>query len=196
MARNRQPILKKCRALGIEPTVLGVNKKSNRGPRPNANTKPTEYAVQLKEKQKAKFVYGVMEKQFFKLYEEASRKDGVTGENLVQYLERRLDNVVYRLGLVKTRRQARQVVSHGHILINGKRVNIASYRIKAGDVVAVAEASKNIAIIKEAVEEGKAVPSWLEFDASKFAGKVLQNPNRDVVDFELNEALIVEFYSR
>lgn len=196
MARNRQPILKKCRALGIDPTVLGVNKKSNRGPRPNANTKPTEYAVQLKEKQKAKFVYGVMEKQFYKLYEEASRKDGVTGENLVQYLERRLDNVVYRLGFVKTRKQARQVVSHGHILINGKRVNIASYRVKAGDVVAVAEASKNIAIIKEAVEEGKSVPSWLEIDAAKFAGKVLQNPNRDVVDFELNEALIVEFYSR
>jgi len=196
MARNRQPILKKCRALGIDPTVLGVNKKSNRGPRPNANTKPTEYAVQLKEKQKAKFVYGVMEKQFYKLYEEASRKDGVTGENLVQYLERRLDNVVYRLGLVKTRKQARQIVSHGHILINGKKVNIASYRIKSGDVVAVAEASKNIAIIKEAVEEGKTTPSWLEFDASKFAGKVLQNPNRDVVDFELNEALIVEFYSR
>lgn len=196
MARNRQPILKRCRALGIDPTVLGVNKKSNRGPRPNANTKPTEYAVQLKEKQKAKFVYGVMEKQFYKLYEEATRKDGVTGENLVQYLERRLDNVVYRLGLVKTRKQARQVVSHGHIQINGKRVNIASYRVKAGDVVAVAEASKNIAIIKEAVEEGKSVPSWLEMDAAKFAGKVLQNPNRDVVDFELNEALIVEFYSR
>ncbi len=196
MARNRQPILKRCRALGIDPTVLGVNKKSNRGPRPNANTKPTEYAVQLKEKQKAKFVYGVMEKQFYKLYEEASRKDGVTGENLVQYLERRLDNVVYRLGFVKTRKQARQVVSHAHILVNGKRVNIASYRVKAGDVVAVAEASKNIAIIKEAVEEGKSVPSWLEIDAAKFAGKVLQNPNRDVVDFELNEALIVEFYSR
>ena len=196
MARNRQPILKRCRALGIDPTVLGVNKKSNRGPRPNANTKPTEYAVQLKEKQKAKFVYGVMEKQFYKLYEEASRKDGVTGENLVQYLERRLDNVVYRLGFVKTRKQARQVVSHAHILVNGKRVNIASYRVKAGDVVAVAEASKNIAIIKEAVEEGKSVPSWLEMDAAKFAGKVLQNPNRDVVDFELNEALIVEFYSR
>lgn len=196
MARNRQPILKRCRALGIDPTVLGVNKKSTRGPRPNANTKPTEYAIQLKEKQKAKFVYGVMEKQFFKLYEEASRKDGVTGENLVQYLERRLDNVVYRLGLVKTRKQARQVVSHAHILVNGKRVNIASYRVKAGDVVAVAEASKTIAIIKEAVEESRAIPSWLEFDASKFAGKVLQNPNRDVVDFELNEALIVEFYSR
>ena len=196
MARNRQPILKRCRALGIDPTVLGVNKKSNRGPRPNANTKPTEYAIQLKEKQKAKFVYGVMEKQFYKLYEEASRKDGVTGENLVQYLERRLDNVVYRLGFVKTRKQARQVVSHGHILINGKRVNIASYRVKAGDVVAVSENSKNIAIIKEAVEEGKSVPSWLEIDTAKFAGKVLQNPNRDVVDFELNEALIVEFYSR
>ena len=196
MARNRQPILKKCRALGIDPTVLGVNKKSNRGPRPNANTKPTEYAVQLKEKQKAKFVYGVMEKQFYKLYEEASRKDGVTGENLVQYLERRLDNVVYRLGFVKTRKQARQVVSHAHILVNGKRVNIASYRVKAGDVVAVEKKKKNIAIIKEAVEEGKSVPSWLEIDAAKFAGKVLQNPNRDVVDFELNEALIVEFYSR
>ncbi|MBN2838656.1 MAG: 30S ribosomal protein S4 [Fusobacteriaceae bacterium] len=196
MARNRQPILKKCRALGIDPTVLGVNKKSNRGPRPNANTKPTEYAIQLKEKQKAKFIYGVMEKQFYKLYEEATRKDGVTGENLIQYLERRLDNVVYRLGLVKTRKQARQIVSHGHILVNGKRVNIASYRIKAGDVVSVVENSKNIAIIKEAVEEGRTAPSWLEFEASKFEGKVLQNPNRDVLDFELNEALIVEFYSR
>jgi small subunit ribosomal protein S4 len=195
MAINRQPILKKCRTLGIDPTVLGVNKKSNRGSRPNANQKPTEYAIQLREKQKAKFVYGVMEKQFLKLYEEANRKDGVTGENLLQYLERRLDNVVYRLGFVKTRRQSRQVVSHGHILVNGRKVNVASYRVKAGDVITIAEASRNVAFIKEAVEEATA-PSWLELDKSNFTGKVLQNPGRDALDFELNEALIVEFYSR
>ncbi len=195
MARNRQPILKKCRTLGLDPIVLGVNKKSNRGPRPNANQKPTEYAIQLREKQKAKFVYGVMEKQFVKLYEEASRKDGVTGENLLQYLERRLDNVVYRLGFVKTRRQARQIVSHGHILVNGRKVNIASYRVKAGDVVSVVEASRSVTIIKEAVEEATA-PTWLELDKANFSGKVIQNPGRDAVDFELNEALIVEFYSR
>lgn len=195
MAINRQPILKRCRALGLDPSVLGINKKSNRGPRPNANQKPTEYAIQLREKQKAKFVYGVMEKQFYKLYEEATRKDGVTGENLLQYLERRLDNVVYRLGFVKTRRQSRQVVSHGHILVNGKRVNIASYRVKAGDVISVAEASREVEFIKEAVAEANA-PTWLELDKANFTGKVLQNPGRDAVDFELNEALIVEFYSR
>jgi len=195
MAINRQPILKKCRTLGIDPTVLGVNKKSNRGPRPNANQKPTEYAIQLREKQKAKFVYGVMEKQFVKLYEEATRKDGVTGENLLQYLERRLDNVVYRLGFVKTRRQARQVVSHGHILVNGRRVDVASYRVKAGDVVSVLEASRSVALIKDAIAEATA-PTWLELDKTNFTGKVIQNPGRDAIDFELNEALIVEFYSR
>lgn len=195
MAINRQPILKKCRTLGIDPTVLGVNKKSNRGPRPNANQKPTEYAIQLREKQKAKFVYGIMEKQFVKLYEEATRKDGVTGENLLQYLERRLDNVVYRLGFVKTRRQARQVVSHGHILVNGRRVDVASYRVKAGDIVSVLEASRNVALIKDAIAEATA-PTWLELDKTNFTGKVIQNPGRDAIDFELNEALIVEFYSR
>lgn len=195
MARNRQPILKRCRALGLDPVVLGVNKSSNRGPRPNANKKPTEYAVQLKEKQKAKFVYNVMEKQFRKLYEEATRKDGVTGLNLIQYLERRLENVVYRLGFAKTRNQARQIVSHGHIAVNGRRVNIASYRVKAGDVVSVIENSKNLDIIKTAVEEAVA-PAWLELDRAAFAGKVLQNPTKDDLDFELNEALIVEFYSR
>ena len=121
MARNRQPVLKKCRALGLDPLVLGVNKTSKRGPRPNANKKPTEYAIQLREKQKAKFIYNVMEKQFRKLYEEASRKDGVTGLNLIQYLERRLENVVYRLGFAKTRRQARQVVSHGHVSVDRKK---------------------------------------------------------------------------
>ncbi|ADO83554.1 30S ribosomal protein S4 [Ilyobacter polytropus] len=195
MARNRQPVLKKCRALGIDPVVLGVNKSSKRGPRPNANRKPTEYAIQLREKQKAKFIYSVMEKQFRKLYAEANRRDGVTGLNLIQYLERRLDNVVYRLGIAKTRRQARQVVSHGHIAVNGRKVNIASYRVKVGDVISVIENSKNVEIIKSAVEASNA-PSWLEVDKASFTGKVLQNPTKDDLDFELNEALIVEFYSR
>lgn len=195
MARNRQPVLKKCRALGIEPIVLGVNKTSNRGPRANANKKPTEYAIQLREKQKAKFIYNVMEKQFRKLYEEATRKDGVTGLNLIQYLERRLENVVYRLGFAKTRRQARQIVSHGHVAVNGRRVNIASYRVKAGDVISVIENSKNIDLIKTAVEESN-VPAWLELDRAAFSGKVVQNPTKDDLDFDLNEALIVEFYSR
>ncbi|MGL4867967.1 MAG: 30S ribosomal protein S4 [Cetobacterium sp.] len=195
MARNRQPVLKKCRALGIDPVILGVNKSSNRGPRPNANKKPTEYAIQLNEKQKAKFIYNVMEKQFRKLYEEASRKDGVTGLTLIQNLERRLENVVYRLGFAKTRRQSRQIVSHGHIAVNGRKVNIASYRVKAGDVVSVIENSKNIELIKSAVEE-KTVPAWLELDKANFAGKVLQNPTKDDLDYDLNEALIVEFYSR
>lgn len=195
MARNRQPVLKKCRALGIEPIVLGVNKTSNRGPRANANKKPTEYAIQLREKQKAKFIYNVMEKQFRKLYEEATRKDGVTGLNLIQYLERRLENVVYRLGFAKTRRQARQITSHGHVAVNGRKVNIASYRVKAGDVVSVIENSKNIDIIKSAVEESN-VPAWLELDRAAFSGKVVQNPTKDDLDFDLNEALIVEFYSR
>ena len=195
MARNRQPILKKCRALGIEPMILGVNKTSKRGFRPNANKKPTEYAIQLREKQKARFIYNVMENQFRKLYEEATRKEGVTGLVLVEFLERRLENVVYRLGFAKTRRQARQIVSHGHILVNGRRVNIASYRVKVGDVISVIENSKNIELIKEAVE-ASTVPAWLELDRAAFAGKVLQNPTKEDLDFDLDEALIVEFYSR
>ncbi|RUA05963.1 MAG: 30S ribosomal protein S4 [Fusobacteria bacterium] len=195
MAINRQPVLKRCRALGLDPIVLGIKKKSNRGPRPNANQKPTEYAIQLREKQKAKFVYAVMEKQFRKLYDEASRKDGVTGLNLIQYLERRLENVVYRLGFASTRRQARQVVSHGHISVNGRKVNIPSYRVKPGDVVAVIENSKNVEIIKSSIEEANA-PAWIELDKANFSGKILQNPTKDDMDFELNEALIVEFYSR
>ena len=195
MARNRQPVLKKCRALGIDPVVLGVNKSSKRGPRPNANKKPTEYAIQLREKQKAKFVYGIMEKQFYKLYEEATRKDGVTGELLLQYLERRLDNVVYRLGFVGTRRQARQVVSHGHILINGKKVDIASYRVKQGDVVTLKESSKELLMVKASVGQ-KTVPGWLSLEGTTLTAKVLENPGRDAVDFEINEAMIIEFYSR
>ena len=195
MARDRQPVLKKCRNLGLDPSVLGVNKKSNRNIRPNANRKLTEYGTQMREKQKARFVYGVMEKQFYKLYEEATRKEGVTGELLLQYLERRLDNVVYRLGFGTTRRQARQIVSHGHVLINGKRVNIASYRVKQGDVISVKEDSKEISIIKESVGQ-KSVPGWLSLEESTLTAKVLENPGRDAVDFDVNESMIIEVYAR
>ena len=195
MARDRQPVLKRCRNLGLDPIVLGVNKKSNRNIRPNANRKLTEYGTQQREKQKVKFVYGVMEKQFYKLYEEATRKEGVTGELLLQYLERRLDNVIYRLGFGGTRRQARQIVSHGHILINGKRVNIASYRVKQGDVITVKEDSKELALIKESVVQ-KTVPGWLSLEEGALTAKVLENPGRDAVDFEVDEAMIIEFYSR
>ena len=195
MARDRQPVLKRCRNLGLDPIVLGVNKKSNRNIRPNANRKLTEYGTQLREKQRARFVYGVQEKQFHKLYEEATRKEGVTGELLLQYLERRLDNVIYRLGFGATRRQARQIVSHGHILINGKRVNIASYRVKQGDVITVKEDSKELALIKESVGQ-KTVPGWLSLEEGALTAKVLENPGRDAVDFEVDEAMIIEFYSR
>ena len=195
MARDRQPVLKRCRNLGLDPIVLGVNKKSNRNIRPNANRKLTEYGTQQREKQKVKFVYGVMEKQFYKLYEEATRKEGVTGELLLQYLERRLDNVIYRLGFGATRRQARQIVSHGHILINGKRVDIASYRVKQGDVITVKEDSKELALIKESVGQ-KTVPGWLSLEEGALTAKVLENPGRDAVDFEVDEAMIIEFYSR
>ena len=195
MARDRQPVLKRCRNLGLDPIVLGVNKKSNRNIRPNANRKLTEYGTQQREKQKVKFVYGVMEKQFYKLYEEATRKEGVTGELLLQYLERRLDNVIYRLGFGATRRQARQIVSHGHILINGKRVNIASYRVKQGDVITVKEDSKELTLIKESVGQ-KTVPGWLSLEEGALTAKVLENPGRDAVDFEVDEAMIIEFDSR
>ena len=195
MARDRQPVLKRCRNLGLDPIVLGVNKKSNRNIRPNANRKLTEYGTQQREKQKVKFVYGVMEKQFYKLYEEATRKEGVTGELLLQYLERRLDNVIYRLGFGATRRQARQIVSHGHILINGKRVNIASYRVKQGDVITVKEDSKELALIKESVGQ-KTVPGWLSLEEGSLTARVMENPGRDAVDFEIDEAMIIEYYSR
>ena len=195
MARDRQPVLKKCRTLGLDPSILGVNKKSKRGLRPNANKKLTDYGIQLREKQKARFVYGIMEKQFYKLYEEATRKEGVTGELLLQYLERRFDNVVYRLGLTTTRRQARQLVSHGHLEINGKRVNIASYRVKQGDVITVREKSRDLALIKESLNQ-KSVPGWLTLDENGLSAKVLENPTREAVDFDINEAMIIEFYSR
>ena len=195
MARDRQPVLKRCRNLGLDPSVLGVNKKSNRNIRPNSFKKLSEYGIQLREKQRARFVYGVQEKQFHKLYEEATRKEGVTGVLLLQYLERRLDNVIYRLGFGSTRRQARQIVSHGHILINGKRVDIASYRVKQGDVITVKENSKELSVIKESVGQ-KTVPGWLSLEEGALTAKVLENPGRDAVDFEVDEAMIIEFYSR
>ena len=195
MARNRQPVLKKCRNLGLDPSVLGVNKKSNRNIRPNANRKLTEYGTQLREKQRAKFIYDVSESQFRSYFEKAINKKGITGEILLQYLERRLDNVIYRLGFGGTRRQARQIVSHGHILINGKRVDIASYRVKQGDVITVKEDSKELAIIKESVGQ-KIVPGWLSLEEGSLTAKVLENPGRDAVDFEIDEAMIIEYYSR
>ena len=205
MARYRGPVEKIERRLEADLGLKGERRLSGKsalekrpfapGQHGQRRTKISEYGLQLREKQKAKFVYGIMEKQFYKLYEEATRKDGVTGELLLQYLERRLDNVVYRLGFVGTRRQARQVVSHGHILINGKKVDIASYRVKQGDVVTLKESSKELLMVKASVGQ-KTVPGWLSLEGTTLTAKVLENPGRDAVDFEINEAMIIEFYSR
>jgi small subunit ribosomal protein S4 len=193
MARNREPIMKQCRRFGLDPAVLGMNKKSNR--KNDQRRKISEYAVQLQEKQKMKFIYGVMEKQFRKYYKEADRREGVTGELMITYLERRLDNVAFRAGFAQTRKQARQIVNHGHLMVNGKAVNIASYRINQGDVISVKERSQNTELIKEAFGSRKA-PAWLELDESKMEAKVLELPSKESLDFEVNEQLIVEFYSR
>ena len=205
MARYRGPVEKIERRLDADLGLKGERRLSGKsalekrpfapGQHGQRRAKISEYGLQLREKQKAKFVYGIMEKQFYKLYEEATRKDGVTGELLLQYLERRLDNVVYRLGFVGTRRQARQVVSHGHILINGKKVDIASYRVKQGDVVTLKESSKELLMVKASVGQ-KTVPGWLSLEGTTLTAKVLENPGRDAVDFEINEAMIIEFYSR
>ncbi len=195
MARNREPILKKCRLLGIDPIILGINKKSNRNIRENANKKPTEYAIQLREKQKLKFIYGMLEKPFFRYYEEASRKKGVTGELLLQFLERRLDNVAYRLGFAKTRRQSRQIVTHGHLQVNGQRIDIPSYRVKKGDVITIKGTSKELEVIKSGVSEAS-TPSWIEMDKTNYQAKIIELPKKENLDFEVNEQLIIEFYSR
>ena len=197
MAIDRVASLKRCRSLGIEPAVLGLSKKSKRQPK-RTNRKVSEYGLQLKEKQKAKFIYGVMEKQFRGYYDKAKKMQGVTGENLLKLLERRIDNVVFRLGLASTRRQARQVVRHGHILVNGKRLDIPSYRVKAGDVIAVAPKAKELLPIKEALisSESMAVPGWLEVDIEKLQGTVLQLPTRDQIDLDIDAQLIVELYSK
>ncbi|MGM0507908.1 MAG: 30S ribosomal protein S4 [Fusobacteriota bacterium] len=193
MARNRQPIMKQCRKFGISPMVLGINKKSNR--QSDERRKISEYGIQLQEKQKVKFIYGMLEKQFNLYYKEADKREGVTGELLLTYLEQRLDNVVFRAGFAQTRKQARQIVNHGHIEVNGKRVNIPSYRVSQEDIISVKEKSKKLDIIKEAVGSRKA-PAWLELDEEKMQVRVVELPKKEYLDFEVNEQLIVEFYSR
>ena len=197
MAVDRTPVLKRCRSLDIDPIVLGINKKSNRQPR-RRRRQESEYGAQLREKQKAKFVYGVLEKQFRGYYDSAKKMSGITGTNLMVILESRLDNVVFRLGFARTRKEARQTVRHGHITVNGKRVDIPSYRVKAGDVVAVSEKAKDLLPIKEALisSESMAVPGWLEVDIEKLRGTVLQLPTRDQIDLDIDAQLIVELYSK
>ena len=197
MAINRTPVLKRCRQLGIDPVVLGyTGKESIR--QPKRRRKESEYGMQLREKQKAKFIYGVLEKQFRGYFNKAKRQPGITGENLMRILESRLDNVVFRLGFARTRKEARQTVSHGHITVNGKRVDIPSYRVRPGDVVAVADKAKEMLVIKSALvsNERMQVPAWLEVDIEKLQGNVLSLPNRDQIDLDINEQLIVELYSK
>ena len=198
MAKNTQPVLKRCRTLGVSPAVMGYSKTSNKNPGGQRRTKKSEYAMQLTEKQKVKFVYGILEKQFRAYYEKASAAEGNTGEVLLSLIERRLDNVVYRLGFANSRRQARQLVNHGHFTVNGKRVNIPSYMVRTGDVVAVSEKSAQTAFFKKLKEDDAfiAAPKWLDRDKNTLQGKVLALPARDDIDFEIAEHLIVELYSK
>ena len=197
MAVNRVPVLKRCRSLGMDPVYLGIDKKSNRQLK-RANRKMSEYGLQLREKQKAKFIYGVLEKPFLNYFKKASKMNGMTGENLMVLLESRLDNVVFRLGLARTRREARQIVDHKHVLVNGKQINIPSYLVKAGDVIEIREKSKSSARYKEILEStnGRLVPEWLEADADAIKGSVKSIPTREVIDVPVNEMLIVELYSK
>ena len=197
MARNIQPVLKRCRTLGIEPGVMGMDKSSNKNPK-QSRKKQSEYGIQLNEKQKVKFIYGILEKQFRHYYVMATKKNGVTGEMLLQLLESRLDNVVYRLGLANTRREARQIVNHGHITVNGAKVDIPSYLVKPGDVIAVREKSKNSVRIKEIVETNakRVIPSWLDMNRDTLTGKVLKLSEREDIDYDVQEHLIVELYSK
>ena len=199
MAKNMQPYLKRCRTLGISPSVMGVNKESNRNPGPQRKSKKSEYALQLNEKQKVKFIYGVLEKQFHSYYEKAARMKGNTGDELMTLLERRLDNVVFRLGLANTRREARQLVNHGHFTVNGKRVNIPSYLVKVGEVVAVCDKSRSSVKFKKIVEDDKfvAAPKWIEKSKNApLEGKIIAMPGRDDIDFDVAVNLIVELYSK
>ena len=199
MAKNTQPIAKRCKALGISPAVMGYAKKNTtRNSNGNMRKKQSEYATQLKEKQKVKFIYGVLEKQFHNAYLHAEAMPGKTGENLLTLVERRLDNVVYRLGFAMTRREARQLVNHGHYTVNGKRVNIPSYTVNVGDVIAVCENSCSATRFKKMKEDDAfiAAPKWLERDKNTLSGKVIALPARDDIDFEIAENLIVELYSK
>ena len=198
MAKNTQPVLKRCRTLGVSPAVMGYSKTSKKNPGGQRRAKKSEYATQLTEKQKVKFVYGILEKQFRAYYEKASRAEGNTGEVLLSLIERRLDNVVYRLGFAATRREARQLVNHGHYTVNGKRVNIPSYMVKVDDVIAVCEKSCQNNRFKKRKEGGAfgAPPKWLERDKNTLQGKVVALPAREDIDFEIAEHLIVELYSK
>ncbi len=197
MAVNRVPVLKRCRSLGLDPIYLGIDKKSNRELK-RANRKVSEYGLQLREKQKAKFIYGVLEKPFRNYYKKADKMPGITGANLMILLESRLDNVVFRLGLARTRREARQIVDHKHVLVNGKQVNIPSYLIKAGDTIEIKEKCKGSQRYKDILEvtAGRLVPEWLEFDAEALKGTVKELPTREAIDVPVNEVLIVELYSK
>ena len=197
MAVNRVPVLKRCRSLGLDPIYLGIDKKSTRQLK-RANRKMSEYGLQLREKQKAKFIYGVLEKPFRNYYKKADRMKGMTGENLMILLESRLDNVVFRAGFARTRREARQIVDHKHVLVNGKQVNIPSYQVKAGDTVEIKENKKSSERYKGILEVtgGRLVPEWLESDQENLKGVVKEVPAREVIDVPVNEMLIVELYSK
>ena len=199
MAKNRQPVAKRCKALGISPAAMGYNKKeTTRNSNNQSRKKKSEYAMQLQEKQKVKFVYGVLEKQFRGYYENAVRMPGKAGDNLLIQLESRLDNVVFRLGYAATRREARQMVNHGHFTVNGRKVNIPSYQVKPGMVVALKESSRGIEKLKANIEANafRPAPKWLEYDASNFAGKVVAVPTKEDIDLPIEEHLIVELYSK
>ena len=197
MAKNMQPVLKRCKTLGLSPAVLGYSKSTKRQPK-QTRRKQSEYGMQLAEKQKVKFIYGVLEKQFHAYYEKAERKQGITGEILLQELERRLDNVVFRMGFANTRREARQLVNHAHFTVNGKRVNIPSFQVKPGDVIAVREKSRSSAKFKTLLEENgkKQCPKWIDKAKDSFEGKIVAMPARDDIDYDVAEHLIVELYSK
>lgn len=195
MAVNRDPILKRCRSLQIDPSHMGIFKESKRTPQRNTR-KMSDYGLQLREKQRAKFIYGVEEKQFRNTFEKASNKKGITGENLLIMLEERLDNVVFRMGFSTTRRESRQLVNHGHFTVNGKKVNIPSYQVKPGDVIKVKEKSKSSPKFKEIQEMEVGIPAWLSVDRDKLEGQVLADPTRDQIDTPVEEHLIVELYSK
>lgn len=197
MAVNRVPVLKRCRSLGMDPIYLGINKKSNRQLK-RANRKMSEYGLQLREKQKAKFIYGVLEKPFRNYYAKAKQMEGMTGENLMRLLESRLDNVVFRMGLARTRKEARQIVDHKHVLVNGKQVNIPSYLVKAGDTIEIKENKKGSQRYKDILEAtgSNMVPEWLDVDAENLKGSVKELPAREAIDVPVDEMLIVELYSK
>ena len=197
MAINRVPVLKRCRSLGLDPIYLGIDKKSNRQLK-RANKKVSEYGLQLREKQKAKFIYGVLEKPFRNYFEKAEKMNGQTGENLMVILESRLDNVIFRLGFARTRKEARQIVDHKHVLVNGKAVNIPSYLVKAGDTIEIKEKNKSSQRYKDVLDAtaGRVVPEWLEADSENLKGAVKNLPTREVIDVPVDEMLLVELYSK